>query len=387
MLMVDPDRNVGGGSVSKKTPTPVPAPVPAPAPAPAPPPSVPQALLPTPQPAPSPSPAGPSPAALIPTALTSPTGQTAPVIGSPTGYDLSAGAKTSTQDLLPSGFDTTTMKGTPLADAATPSTQSYSDQQKALQNDPTKWDITPDQTVAGQYAKLMQAGNPAIEAAEQATIRANASHGGGNNLMTQTAAAMSGSQVALTIAQTDAATAAQAGQFNASAANDFKKAQDAFNDNMLLSKQNFDQGIATMKDQTNQNIEQLYAQVEANAATQSTNLKATLAQLQAQTNATMETMDKQFSQSIATLGIQQQFANDNAWTQYGMQVRQGYLTSVQTQQTNLMQSIAEIRGNPNITAAQASAAVADAVSQFNSFMTMNNAYYSQMVPTGSGSYP
>lgn len=383
MLMQDSpgDGGLGGGIKLGANPpkaTPVPTPPPAP---------VPQALIPTPQPKTAQvQPIAPA-TALIPTALTSPSGQTAPVIGNPTGYDISKDVKANTSDLLPTGFDTTTMKGTPLADAATPTTKSYSDAQAALQNDPTKWDVTPDQTVAGQYADLMKAGNPAIEAAEQATIRANASHGGGNNLMTQSAAAMSGSQVALTIATADAATKAQAGQFNAGAANDFKKAQDAFNDNMLLSKQNFDQGIATMKDQTNQNIEQLYAQVQANAATQSTNLKATIAQLQAQTNATMETMDKTFSQNIATLGIQQQFANDNAWTQYGMQVRQGYLTSVQTQQTNLMQAIAEIRANPNVTAAQAASAVADAVSQFNSFMTMNNAYYAAMVPTGSGSYP
>lgn len=382
MLPVDSYQGNGGYQTAPKAPTPV---VTAPA---AP---VPAALIPTPPapaPAPSPSPA-PTPAgpALIPSGLTSPTGQTAPAIGTPTGYDIGAGVKDSTTDLLPTNFSPQTMVGPALPDAVTPPTSTYSNQQAALQNDPTTWDVTKDQTVAGQYADLMKAGNPAIEAAEQATIRANASHGGGNNLMTQSAAAMSGSQVALTIATTDAATQAQAAQFNAGAANDFKKAQDAFNDNMLLSKQNFDQGIATMKDQTNQNIQQLYAQVEANAATQSTNLKATIAQLQAQTNATMETMDKTFSQNIATLGLQQQYANDNAWTQYGMTVRTGYLTSVQTQQTNLMQTIAEIRANPNATAAQAASAVQDAVTQFNSFMTMNNAYYSAMVPTGNGSYP
>lgn len=385
--MLPADASDGSGGYQKSGPVKAPAPVTT---APAAP--VPAALIPTPPPAPSPSPSpaaapSPSPAALIPTALTSPSGQTAPVIGTPTGYDLSAGVKDSTQDLLPTGFDTTTMKGTPLADATTPATSTYSDQQAALQNDPTDWTVTKDQTVAGQYADLMSKGNPAIEAAEQATIRANASHGGGNNLMTQSAAAMSGSQVALTIASADAATQAAAGQFNATAANQFKASQDAFNDNMLLSKQNFDQGIATMKDQTNQNVEQLYAQVEANAATQSTNLKATIAQMQAQTTATMETMDKTFSQSVATLGLQQQYANDNAWTQYGMGVRTSYLASVQTQQTNLMQTIAEIRSNPNATAAQAASAVQDAVTQFNSFMTMNNAYYSSMVPTGSGSYP
>jgi len=404
MLMVDGPGGGSGGTykpptpapiVPKAPPTPPPAPIPfVPTPTPMPAPKPPTPLIPTAPPV-SPSIAGPPPTPYVPpvapvsNSMTSPNGaQTTPLIGTPSGYPISQGVDSSATGLLPTGF-TGSQLVDPNAppDAATTPAQTYIDQANTQNSDATTWDVTPDQTVQGQYAGLMSQGNAAIQAAEEATTRKLAGSGGRNNIMAANAAAMSGSQVALQIATQDANTYAQAGQFNANAANDFKKAQNAFIDNALLSKQNFDQGVSMLKDQTNENIKNLYAQVEANAATQSTNLKATIGQIQAQTNATLETMDKTFAQNTATLGLQQQFANDNAWTNYGMQVRMGYLSSVGTQQTALMQTIADIRSNPNITTDQAGSAIKDAVDQFNSFMTMNNAYYSAMVPSGAAAYP
>lgn len=324
----------------------------------------------------------PAPTSLIPvgSGITNPaTHQTSPNVGTPSGYNISQGVNTSFTGLLPSGFDIGDLHST-LPDAATPAASGYVQQAENQMQGATDWNVTPEQTVQGQFAQLMEHGNPAIQAVEEQTLRAHAASGGRNNLMAQSAATLSGSQVGLSIAAQDAQTYAQAGQFNANAANDFAKQMDQFIGNALLSRQNFDQGVAMLKDQTNQNLEQIYAQVQANAATQSTNLKSTIATLQAQSNATLMQMDKQFSQSVATLNLQHQFASEEAWQQYGQQVRLSYLSSVNTQQTALMQSIGAISGNPNITAAQAQAAVRDAIDQFNSYMTMNNAYYAAMVP-------
>lgn len=333
-------------------------------------------------PAPS-SPYGP-PNLATPSLSNNATGQTAPATGSPQGYDITKGIDTSLSGLLPQGFNIGTLtNGGTIPDAQTPGANDYTNQEKGQLTGPSNWNVTAPQTVAGQYAALMANGgaNPAIQAAEQSVIRANAARGGANDLMAGTAASLAGSQVALQIAQQDAQVNAAAGQFNANAANQFAQQQNQFIQNATLSQQNFQQGVAMLKDQTNQSMQQLYAQVQAGAATASVNMKATLGQIQAQTNSTIETMDKQFAQSFDTLNLQQSFADQNAWTQYGMNVRTSYLASVNQQQTSLMQTIAEIRQNPNINQTQADAAIQDAVSQFNSFMNMNNAYYSSMVPS------
>lgn len=361
---------------------------------------VPPGGAPAPRPAVPIVPAAPKPPASVNPALTGPkgppsgtglipiskglkngtTGQTTPNIGNPSGYNISNGVDTSFSGLLPQGFDMGDLMGSPVADANTPAASSYVNQADQQMEGPTSWHVTPDQTVQGQFAQLMEQGNPAIQAVMEETLRAHAGSGGRNNAMALSAATVTGAQVGLSIAAQDAQTFAQAGQFNANAANDFAKQMDQFIGNALLSRQNFDQGVAMLKDQTNQNIRQLYSQVEANAATQSTNLKSTIATLKAQTAATLEQMDKQFSQDVAKANLTHQFASEEAWQDYGRQVRLGYLSSVNTQQTALMQSIGSIAGNPNITAAQAQAAIKDAIDQFNSYMTMNNAYYSSMVP-------
>lgn len=360
----------------------------APAPAPLPPPS----FVPTaPAGLPATNPAG---------TLTNPaTGQSTSAIGTPTGYNVGNGIDTSSTALLPSNFSMSNLiSPTNPADATTPSAASYANGITTSLTGPTPWNITAPQTVAGQYANLMSAGNPAIQAAEQSTIRANAANGGNNSLMAQTAATLAGSQVALTIAQQDAQVNAAAGQYNATQANAFAAAKNQFVENATLSQQNFEQGVAMLKDQTNQSMEQLYAQIEGSAVTASINLKSQLSTIQANTNATLETMDKTFAQTTATNATQEGYAQSNAAVgegynqananqNYGISVRLAYLSAVGTQQTALMNTIASIQQNPNINTTQAQAGIKDAVDQFNSFMTMNNAYYSSMIPTTGASNP
>lgn len=216
--------------------------------------------------------------------------------------------------------------------------------------------------------------------------------------MAQTAATMAGSQVALTIASADAQTNAAAAQFNATAANTFATAQNTFIQNATLSQQNFQQGVAMLTDQTNQSMQQLYAQVQANTVESGVSLQSQLAVIQANTQATLTTMAQTFADTTSTnatqegyaitnAGITEGYTQQNATQQYGMNVQMSYLSAVQTDQTNLMQTIASIQSNPNINATQANAAIQQAVDQFNSFMTMNNAYYSSMMPTPTASNP
>lgn len=329
---------------------------------------------------------GPNPATPIPNTSGTPGGglsggqQTAPAIGLPTGYNLGQGVDTSLSGLLPTGFSTGTLQGAPIPDAAVNPVSDYYNPVVANEQGPTAWNVTPDQTVQGQYSNLMKAGNPAIQAAEQAVLRQHAASGGGNDLMAQTAAATAGSQVALQIATQDAQTKAQAGQFNANAANQFAAQLNSFTENMMSSRQNFDQGVSMLHNQVNANIEQLYSQIQGSAATESINLKGQLQSAQISINSTLEQMDKTFSQNVAMAGVNEQFKNSDEWTQFGMQVRSSYLSNVTTQTTALMQTIAAINANPNINSTQAAAGIKSAVSQFNADMTLANSYYSSMVP-------
>ena len=309
--------------------------------------------------------------------------ETMPALGTPTGYNLGQGVNTSPASLLPNGAVTPTNLGV-QQQVTTPSAQSVV-QQNPLTG-PTNWNVTPNQTLSGQYAQLMQTGNPAIQAAEQQVIQANALHGGNNDLMAQTAATMQGSQLALQIGAQDAATYANAAQYNASAANAYASQLNQFTANAALSLQNFQQGVAMLNAQTNQQFQLMAAQINAGAYTTSMNLNASLAQTQMSMNATMQTMDKQFTQNLELMQAQGSVASQQAYQQYGMNVRLGYLSSISQQQASLMQTIGMIQNNPNITSTQAQGAVQNAINEFNTFVTQMGAYASAMMPTGT-SFP
>lgn len=309
--------------------------------------------------------------------------QSVSTIGYPTGYNLGQGVNTSPTSLLPNGAVSPTNLG--VQQQVTAPSASSVVQQNPLTG-PTNWNVTPNQTLSGQYAQLMQKGNPAIQAAEQQVIQANALHGGNNDLMAQTAATMQGSQLALQIGAQDAATYANAAQYNASAANAYASQLNQFTANAALSSQNFQQGVSMMNAQTNQQFQLIAAQINAGAYTTSMNLNANLASTQTSINATMQTMDKQFTQNLALMQAQGNVASQQAYQQYGMNVRLGYLSSISQQQASLMQAIAAIQGNPNITATQAQGGVQNAINEFNTFVTQMGAYASAMMPMGS-SFP
>ncbi len=296
---------------------------------------------------------------------------------------VGAGTSTSASSLLPTPYTATSFGS--MQPVTTPSPSSYVAGYQAQAAGPTSWNVTPQQTVQGQYAQLMASGNPAIQAAMQATLRSYAAHGGGNDLMAQNAAAMSGSAVALSIAGQDAATYAAAGQFNASAANTFNAQLNQFIGNAQLSSQNFQQGMSMLNAQTNQQMTLMAAQVNASAATASINLNAFQQQTAMSLNATLATMNAQFGlnsqAAIQAAGLQSQAA----WQQYGMNMRLNYLGQISNLQGNLMNTIGQIQSNPNITATQAQGAVSDAINQFNTYLTQMNAFYGALMPqSGTG---
>jgi hypothetical protein len=307
-----------------------------------------------------------------------------PSTTSPTGgtVNVASGINTSENALLPGGF-TQSQLGVGTQNAATANPSSYVTAGESQMQGPTNWNVTANQTVAGQYAADMATTSPAQQAAEQAVVRQSAAAGGGNDLMTSTAAAMAGSQVALTMASQDAQTYAAAGQYNATAANTYSQNLNAFVENAQLSNQNFNQGVSMLNAQTNQQLQLITANVNANTANTTTSLNASLDQTQASLTSTLAQMNQNFAETeqnnLQQYGINSQEAVNN----YGMQVQLGYLSSVNSQMTSLTNEIANISSNPNITATQAEGAMSDAVNEFNTFMTQLSSYSSSMMPSST----
>jgi hypothetical protein len=300
--------------------------------------------------------------------------------------NVGQGIDTSENALLPGGF-TLANTGVAQQSTSTAAPSSYVSAGESQMQGVTNWNVAPNQTVAGQYASLTGEGggqiNPAIQQAEQASIRSNAAHGGANDLMSSEAAQEAGSNLALQVASTDAATNAAAASQNASAANTAAQNLNQFVENAQLSSQNFNEGLATLNAQTNQQLDLITAGVNANTANTETSLNASIANTQASLNSTLAAMGQQYNYTTAENYQQAGIQSQQAWTNYGMQVRLNYLSSVQSQAGALQQEIANISSNPNITSAQAQGAMSDAINQFNTLVSTLGSYSAAMMPTSS----
>lgn len=309
---------------------------------------------------------------------TNPGGQGQEVNGTP-------GSQAPGNDLLPGGFQQSDL-GVGQQGTTVQSPQSYVQGAEGQMKGPTDWNVTPNETVAGQYASLMGEGgspiSPAVQQAEQAVIRSNAAHGGANDMMSTLSAQEAGSNVAMQVAQQDAATNASAGQYNATQANAFNTQINTLVDNAQLSRQNYDQALGTLNAQTNQQLQLLTANVNANAAETQTSLNASLKTIQANLQSTLTQMGQNFNYQTASQFNAAGIQNAQAWTNYGMNVRLNYLSGMSTQMNALQTEIANISANPNISSAQAQGAMSDAVNEFNTLMTQMGSYYSSMMPVG-----
>ena len=87
--------------------------------------------------------------------------------------------------------------------------------------DPVKWDITPDQTVAGQVKSIIDSDSPLMQQAATSGLQQANKRGLINSSMAVGATQDSLYRAATPIAGADAATNANAAQFNANAQNQF----------------------------------------------------------------------------------------------------------------------------------------------------------------------
>lgn len=92
----------------------------------------------------------------------------------------------------------------------------------------TNWNVTGDQTVAGQLQKVLDTDNPLIQQARTRALQAQNASGRLNSTMAQSAADAAMYDAALQIATPDAATNANAANTNAATANTFARDNNSF---------------------------------------------------------------------------------------------------------------------------------------------------------------
>jgi len=112
-------------------------------------------------------------------------------------------------------------------------------------NDPTMtpWEVTDEQTVAGQMEKNYDRNSPFMEKAAEEGQRKHLASGGQNSLMAGKAGQVAAMDVAFKMSFADAKTYARSAEFNAAMKNQFGLAEQRFIQNSLLSEQNFNQAI------------------------------------------------------------------------------------------------------------------------------------------------
>lgn len=127
---------------------------------------------------------------------------------------------------------------------------------------PTEWEVTEDQTVAGQMEKLMASDSPLLNQIKDQTALNAAKSGLKNTLMALNAGEMNAINTAFSVAQQDAQTYARSAEFNALTKNQFSAAEQAFMHSAMLSDQNFKQAKKLQREQIDGALQQIAAEVE-----------------------------------------------------------------------------------------------------------------------------
>lgn len=127
-------------------------------------------------------------------------------------------------------YEATTAQAAPnvtagTAQATNATTQGYqaTDAQAALRPEASLWDVDKNSTVQGQIANITESGSPLMQRAETRALQNANKRGLANSSMAVTAGQAALYDAALPIAQQDANTFAQSGQYNAGARNEVSR--------------------------------------------------------------------------------------------------------------------------------------------------------------------
>lgn len=207
----------------------------------------------------------------------------------------------------------------------------------------TMWDVTPEQTVQGQFEDLYDRDSPIFELARQRAIRQHLASGGQNSAMAAGFGEIAAMDKAFQIAQADAATYARSAEFNAAMANQYSLAEQRFIHNALLSEQAFDQAKVLQTQRIAAQLESIVLDYKGRSALMDQELDIWYRQ-----------SAKQFEYDMSKLSFQlegeKQMINMQALANF---------------YSNGFSSVMQIAGNPNLTAKQSKAAMEEGMAWFN----------------------
>ena len=236
---------------------------------------------------------------------------------------------------------------------------------------PTAWDVNKKQLTSWQMNKLMQKGNPLMEAASEKARRNWEASGGQNSLMAEQAGELAMIQSAFQIGAADAATYARSAEFNAAMSNQFGLANNAFVYNSLLSEQNFKQSKVLLQEQIRGTLAGIDKQISGQFKLAAQEQGFWMERLGKGLEADLKKMS--FGAGLDEEKARRDFGR--TWQLYAAQNRFNFFS-------NGFQGMAEIGSNPNLTPEQANGAMQNYMNMVKGGMGIVDGFYTAPLYSG-----
>jgi len=169
---------------------------------------------------------------------------------------------------------------------------------------PTDWNVTAEQTVAGQLEKNLSKDNPLFDTQRENVMRQYAQTGLRNSTMAMTQAEQQVINTAFQVSAQDAATFARSAEFNATMRNQFSAAEQAFMFQALLSDQNFNQARELQAQQIAGQIAAIGAQTRGQLSIDAARHEQQLQQMDANHQMNLQAMELGHQFNIDTMTAQ-----------------------------------------------------------------------------------
>lgn len=237
--------------------------------------------------------------------------------------------------------------------------------QAAQLSDPTKWNVTPNQTAAGLVTQYTNPNSPIIQSAMTRAREQQNANGTLNSSMAETAGTKAAYDAAIPLAQQDAQTYSKAAGYNADESNQFAVQNATFQNQAGQSNANAQNTLTGQKLASDTNL--ATANIGANT-------QLATAKLSADTQRFVSTLSSNTQQAIAGLDSQSKMALAQLDSGTKLQLQQLDGQNKQLLQTNAsaanafaayMQQIANITGSTTMDVAAKQTATQNAITNLN----------------------
>lgn len=229
-------------------------------------------------------------------------------------------------------------------------------------DDATPWEVTDEQTVAGQMDKNYDRNNPFMQKAAAKAERGWQAQGGQNSLMAQKAGQSAAMDVAFKMSFEDAKTYARSAEFNAAMKNQFGLAEQRFIQNSLLSEQNYGQAVELQ-------TQMIAGQLEG---------------IRAQYSGKSQLMDKEFAQFFDKETFKAEIREYGEQTGYQRAVALNGIISRGKFLSDGFMAVMEYANNSNFTPEQSASAVRSGMQWLRDTSDVHDAFWGSVGSSQSG---